>query len=240
MIQKIDFAKYVILYLHGGIYIDMDVFAVGTGLLHQLTDNGLNFIVFEHNTPSITITMNKFMGLKGNKLINNAVICSSKKNENMKKIIDACCFAQLDWKKNMVSLQLRCLVTTGPVVFTNCIRRFPDWEKFCFPAKTFEPYTTLEMVNLSTDTSSTHLFMRHLMEGANMEDVIGIHVLDLSWFKNGKQNWKFKSYSSLQTIKKSFLNKKKHSSESNHGRNINDVNDVKKSFSFSENKNMVY
>lgn len=211
MIQKIDFAKYVILYMFGGVYIDMDVFAVRD--LSFMSDllSKKDFIVFQHNTPCITITMNKMMGLQGTKLINNAVIFSSRRNEKMRIIINTCCAAQLHWRKNLFSLQLRCLVTTGPIVFTNCIRQFEDWESYVMPAEMFEPYTTLEMTKLSDYFNNEQIevdydkVIKFLISHKDMSRVVGIHVLDLNWFKNGKNNWKFKAYRSIQKIKKSII-----------------------------------
>jgi len=212
MIQKIDFAKYVILYSYGGVYIDMDVFAVKKLTDFMESNIGVDFLTFQHNTPCITITMNKFMGLEGNKIINNAVIFCSSRNERMKKIINTCCSAQEDWKKDLLSKQLRCLVTTGPIIFTNCIRTFPDWNKYVREAEIFEPYTTLEMTKLSKPSDDVSIesndymkLMDYLISCKDMQKVYGIHVLDLNWFKNGKNNWKFRAYRYIQKVKKSII-----------------------------------
>jgi len=215
MIQKIDFAKYVILYLFGGIYLDMDIFAIRplSDLDAILQTN--DFVVFKHNTPCITITMNKMMGLHGNILINNAVIFCTRKNEKIVSIINACCKAQQGLKKNFISSQLKCLVTTGPILFTNEITRFQHWKSFVMPARTFEPFTTLQLVNLRYDDvhqeveNPGHIdyvkFMQFLTTQKDMNGVIGIHVLDLNWFKNGKNNWKFRAYKTLQKMKKNMI-----------------------------------
>lgn len=213
MIQKIDFAKYLILYLYGGIYVDMDSFAFLDSNLR--IENLLkrkkkqDLIVFTHNTPQSTVTINKFMGLYGAMIINNAVIFSSARNEKMKKIVDACISAQKRWRKNLVSVQLRCLVTTGPIVFTNCIRTIPNWKEFTLSHDIFEPYTTIELTRLSQaykEWKRTHItlmneydnLMMFLQQHREMNDTIAIHVLDLSWFKNSKNNWKFRIFGSLQ------------------------------------------
>jgi inositol phosphorylceramide mannosyltransferase catalytic subunit len=227
MIQKIDFAKYIILYMFGGIYIDMDVFSISPLSKLQNTLSNKDFVVFEHNTPCITITMNKLMGLQGDSLINNAVILSSIGNPKMRTIIETCCDAQARWKKNFLSLQLRCLVTTGPIVFTNCIRKFENWETMVMPAVMFEPFTTLEMARLSIKEweeeqngnnngdnvqngdnyggQEYDLLMKFLSTRKDMTNVIGIHVLDLNWFKNGKNNWKFRAYRGIQKVKKNII-----------------------------------
>lgn len=212
MIQKIDFAKYIILFIYGGVYIDMDVFPVGDFLNSFMQNNSeRSFIVFEHNTPYITITMNKLMGLDGTRIINNAVIFSSSRNKRLVDIIHACQYSQDNWKKNCLSLQLRCLVTTGPIVFTNCIRKTPGWRECVFEPEIFEPFTTLELVKMSdsflkyTDDGSVdyNFMMLYLKNVKNISGTVGIHVLDLSWFKDGKDNWKFRAFKKVQKVKTS-------------------------------------
>jgi len=212
MIQKIDFAKYVILYIHGGMYIDMDVFCVRPIASFLDAWQHADFLVFEHNTPGITVTMNKLMGLHGKVIINNAVICTIPRNAKLGKVIESCCRAHTNWRKNWLSLQLRCLVTTGPIVFTNTLRRFTDWRRFTLPAVVFEPFTTLEMIKImdlfaaAFDDHDYVELMRHLVDRCRHPDrVVGIHVLDLNWFKNGKGNWKFRVYRTIQSAKKKII-----------------------------------
>jgi hypothetical protein len=222
MIQKIDFAKYLILFVHGGIYVDMDAFAfpdTNVRLEDLLTaKKNVDFLVFQHNTPSGTVTFNKCMGLVGMKIINNAVIFSTRNNKKMKLIILSCMQAQKRWKRKCLSLQLRCLVTTGPIVFTNCVRSIPGWKECMMPYKMFEPYTTFEMENMfplykkwkklqenqvnqdnqeKDELNEWEKLILFLSTQRDMEGTIAVHVLDLSWFKNGKDNWKFKTFRSL-------------------------------------------
>src|SRR6478609_4350884 len=84
LIQKVDFGKYVILYTFGGIYVDMDVFSVksvipalGQSLstfVDSIEEKGHSIALFPHNGPYFTVLMNKMMGLRGNTIVNNAVI----------------------------------------------------------------------------------------------------------------------------------------------------------------------
>ena len=211
MIQKIDFAKYVILFIYGGVYLDMDIFAVRpiTDFLNRKDVINLDFIVFKHNSQYITILANRLLGLSGNILINNAVIFSTAKNEKLEKIINTCCASQNNWKKFLYTRQARCLVTTGPIMFTNTIKAFDKWEHYTLSSKVFEPYTTLEMVTLMGayamndymhDEEKYSQLMQLLKHRKDMTGVIGIHVLDLNWCKNRKENWKFKVYLKVQNL----------------------------------------
>lgn len=215
MIQKIDLAKYFILYLYGGVYIDMDVFQIGNISAFMDIHKDLNFIVFEHNTPYITITINKMLGLSGNKIINNAVIFSTAREKHMENILNDC-LSKSSGKYDFISLQLRCLVTTGPVMFTNSLRRDAKLKDFCHSFEIFEPFSTLQIVamleknNIHEDNhwQENHdsiINYMNFLKGNIPENpccVVGIHVLDLSWFKKGKNNWKFRWFRRLHQMQK--------------------------------------
>jgi mannosyltransferase OCH1-like enzyme len=206
MIQKIDLAKYMILFYYGGVYIDMDVFRVSDLGSFLNSQSQKSFIVFEHNAPYLTVSINKMMGLSGNRIINNAVIFSSPRHFRLKTLLDSCHFAQQhNWTKNVLSLQLRCLVTTGPIIFTNSIRTTEDWQSCVLHHSYFEPYTTLDMLHMSNIFSNgsgktDHVKMMEWICEQNVGNSIGVHALDLSWFKNGKDNWKFRAFQSMQNI----------------------------------------
>jgi hypothetical protein len=55
-----------------------------------------------------------------------------------------------------------------------------------------------------TVESCMHL-ISFLKTRKNMKNVVGVHVLDLNWFKNGKNNWKFRAYRTLQKVKKGII-----------------------------------
>lgn len=201
LIEKIDFAKYVILYLFGGVYVDMDLFAIQEISPFLQQNSSKDLIVFTHNTPKITIVVNNLLGLHGRMIINNAIIFCTKGNPKMLNIISACIASS---KKNhlLISNQLRCLVTTGPIMFTNEIRKMKGWKDFTMSQDIFEPYTTLELTKLCADVGKwSHdglvdekeyeNLMYFLANHKPIPNTFGIHVLDLNWFKNGKNNWKF-------------------------------------------------
>ncbi len=191
MIQKIDFAKYLILYVYGGVYIDMDSFAIKQ--LNEFLDinSDLTFMVFPHNVPCTAVTLSKGLGLKGTILINNAVIFSTPLNERIAKVIKSCANAQQGVLKMFVSKQLKCLVTTGPVVFTNSVRSIKGWEKCVMPIETFEPYTNLEVHTLA-NVNDPQSIMRILISGDRLTKTYGIHIFDVNWFDKGKRHWRIK------------------------------------------------
>ena len=207
MIEKIDYAKYVILYVLGGIYIDMDVFSVNS--LKRFFDvyDDRDFIAFEHNTPFFAMVSNKVLGLRGQKMMNNAVIASKDKNQACLKLIQACAKKNQKWATNFISNEMRCLVTTGPIAFTNCINKLvekkPDLDIEILEATMVEPFTTFEIADLLLEFSNKGLvahtgteIMNHFIDLGKKKGVlqisIGIHMSDLNWFVNGKNDWKFK------------------------------------------------
>ena len=191
MIQKIDFAKYVILYVYGGIYIDMDVFAIRDLSIFMKKNNKNALLVFPHNVPRTAVTMSKALGLRGNLLINNAVIFTQQGSNEIRTIIESCYTAQRGWLKNVVVKQLRCLVTTGPIVFTNSVRSLENWDEYVKPIETFEPYTNLEIHTTAKLLGERYEEIKQVLKTDKaLDDTYGIHVFDVNWMENGKRHWR--------------------------------------------------
>ena len=119
--QKVDYARYIILYLYGGVYIDMDVKA------HQPLDTLLerfgnhNLIISKTNSNYIE----NMIGCGGNKhCLNNGIIFSCKGNDNLGELI-----AHInnnydcpEWLPRELCIQH----TTGPIKFTDLLNNKPD------------------------------------------------------------------------------------------------------------------
>ena len=122
--QRVDFARYVLLYMFGGVSLDTDIEA-----LRPLSEtpyiNTSNFIVSEkpHSTS-----------------INNATILVSKENPIMKYVID-----NIDTKECDKS-DYKCIqATTGPYAFNRLISKFKDQivvldKSFLEPCTSLDPY----------------------------------------------------------------------------------------------------
>lgn len=119
MIQRIDFAKYVILYIFGGVYIDIDVKCL----------KSLDSIYNEHSDKNLILSLCPpnfiyrlllgFAGLHlGERLINNGVIFSIPQHPFLLAIIK-----QAEQNKNTILKVLgknflHIFHTTGPVMVT--------------------------------------------------------------------------------------------------------------------------
>lgn len=151
MVQKIDFAKYVILYHYGGIYIDMDVKCLKNinNLLNMFPNE--DFLVSNLLLSKMEITavngLNKFT--RGNKafviknMINNGIIISKKKLDITKKIIDDI-VKNFYFKYNNNFRDIYIFNTTGPIIFTDSIMKYKGSDKVkVIDSKYMEPCTVI-------------------------------------------------------------------------------------------------
>lgn len=112
--QKVDYARYIILYLYGGIYIDMDVIIVKPldSLLDELKD--YDFVVSKINMG----WFENMVCCGRSTCINNGIIMAEPKVAILEKIIDF-----VNQHSTCSSLtKFGCINnTTGPKAFTNVI-----------------------------------------------------------------------------------------------------------------------
>lgn len=122
MIQRIDFARYVILYTFGGIYIDMDVKCL----------KSLNNIYDKHVDKNVILSycpydfwhssLLRLVGLEANeKLVNNGVIACIPQHPFMLKVIQQAEKNKYTIFKH-VSNMMYIFYTTGPIVVTQAYR----------------------------------------------------------------------------------------------------------------------
>jgi mannosyltransferase OCH1-like enzyme len=121
--QKVDFARYIILYIYGGIYLDIDTEQVKSfdNLLKQFGNYDL--IVSYLNGDSIA----SYVQCQYTKCINNGIIISKKGTEIMKQIIDYV-VNHTDCDEYMLKM-ICILYTTGPAMFTDLIKQYKYPEK---------------------------------------------------------------------------------------------------------------
>jgi len=118
MIQKIDLAKYIILYSYGGIYIDMDMKP-----LRPIEDTFLNYDIIISKIPFNIIynILFSFIGHDINKdIINNGVIFSVARHPGLLNVIDLC-LKNRHTILGALNKTLYIYHTTGPVCFTNAL-----------------------------------------------------------------------------------------------------------------------
>jgi mannosyltransferase OCH1-like enzyme len=117
--QKADFGRYVILYLYGGIYIDMDAHTIKPldGLIEEMSEYG--FVI-----SKISLYSCENMFVCGHTTcLNNGVILCQRGNSLMKTIVDDV----LTKTCNSRDSKLNCIMkTTGPLMFTDIINQHLD------------------------------------------------------------------------------------------------------------------
>lgn len=118
--QKIDFAKYVILYLHGGFYIDIDAYAVKS--LDDIMERYAYYdmIVSPHRTDKLS----SYIACRHQLCINNGVFAARKNsyvaNELIVTVMNNPTCGTLSSKYSCI------MATTGPSMFTRVIRNNLD------------------------------------------------------------------------------------------------------------------
>ena len=151
MVQKIDYAKYIILYHYGGIYIDMDVKCLKNikKLLNMFSDADFIVSLLPMNKVEISSInmMNKFSKknkkLKIKNMINNGIIISRKRLDLLKQLIDG--IKDNFYKKYNKNLRdLYIFNTTGPIIFTHIINKYQGNKNIkVIDSKYMEPCTIL-------------------------------------------------------------------------------------------------
>ena len=151
--QKVDFARYVILYIFGGIYIDMDAYTVKPldNLFEKFKD--YNLIVSK-------MDMNKFEKYVMQYHINNGIIISKKGSVVLKDLIDIV-INNPDCKS--YHNKMNCILsTTGPYVFTQVMEKHlkkKNKEIIALENYYLEP-CILNICNVTKDT-----YIKHTHEG---------------------------------------------------------------------------
>jgi mannosyltransferase OCH1-like enzyme len=162
---KIDLARYVLIYLYGGIYVDMDAYILRpletsskiTKLINTYEQTG------DHVLGLSRLNVNRFESflLTGNKqYLNNAIMISSPKNPVLKRYIE---YILQQSKSNSWNWSqfFKVNFTTGPLSFNsffNNTNNTKDSHIFYFPPSTFEPCDLANNCSFNNETVSLHLF----------------------------------------------------------------------------------
>jgi len=169
MIQKIDLAKYVILYKYGGIYIDMDVKNL------QRIDQSF----FEHYDLIVSkmpesILFKSLLSLGGTSMfvdiINNGIIMTRMEHPVILDTIN-------EAKKNNDSIYkninktLYVYVTTGPLCLTNAVYKNPSSKVKIINQSYFEGCDVFEVENKTCQPP---------------ENALGIHLYENKWVSSSE------------------------------------------------------
>ena len=173
---KIDLGRYVYLYLYGGMYADMDAYVLRSlGHSNEIKDLINSYeIENKHILGLSTIHVNTLESLVvsgGTKVLNNAVMFSSKENPLLKQFIDLV----LENIKNMGSgtgsTFFDVSTLTGPMAVNRFFQKYtnanlPGYAIHIFPSTIFEPCAYTQPCDITDNTLS-------------------IHKMELSWVPKG-------------------------------------------------------
>lgn len=113
--QKVDFAKYIILYLYGGIYIDMDAYAIRS--VEPLMREFSNYQMIVCSTDMSL--SERLLVCRSPTFINNGIILAKPGATALKRLIRHILTLECHWPFNN---QYSCIQhTTGPCVFSQIL-----------------------------------------------------------------------------------------------------------------------
>ena len=158
--QKVDFARYIILYMFGGIYIDMDAYTVKPldNLFKKFKD--YNLLVSKLN-------MNDFEKNVIQYHINNGIVVSKKGSIVLKDLIDT--IVSNPHCKSYHNKMGCILATTGPYMFTQVMEKHlekKNKEVIALENDYLEPC----VLNICNETKNTYI--KHMHEGSWYSDKI--------------------------------------------------------------------
>jgi mannosyltransferase OCH1-like enzyme len=152
--EKVDFSRYVILYTFGGSYIDMDCAPLRKldhsvhikEFLEKCSSDQDSLLLCKLDFTSIE----SFLWLGTETMLNNAVIMCTKENKAMKKFIDHII-------RNIQNGVKGIQYTTGPRVFNNFFKMYlEDPRTLVLDHSVFEPCNSASECNITKDTVAIH------------------------------------------------------------------------------------
>ena len=119
--QKVDFGRYVILYLYGGVTVDCDMEAIKP--LDEIPNiDTAPLIVSKANDSDIETFVSTLGHIKNDSwFINSAFICCEPKNPDMKRLVETC-INDRTRREDYFSQSYFILTTTGPIRISLCLK----------------------------------------------------------------------------------------------------------------------
>ena len=120
--QKVDFAKFIILYTYGGIIIDMDAYTNQN--LDQLFEENKDYDLVVSNIISIGVLESYTMCGKSNNCLNNGNFLGKKNSDIAKYMIN-----NFGTECSAMDSKMNCIhKTTGPLIFNKLIEKYMSSE----------------------------------------------------------------------------------------------------------------
>lgn len=176
MIQKIDFAKYLILYTYGGIYIDMDIKCLKQlSLLPYIKIYDCIFSLPPYDpVQHMLLTLVNYSN-NNKQLINNGIMFCIKQHEIMLMTMEEA-NKNKDSIYNNISNSAHVFITTGPLCLTNAVNRYID--KYGVDKIKILDNTYFEPCDINTVDNGCVI----------PTNSIGVHVYEGSWLSNIEKN----------------------------------------------------
>jgi mannosyltransferase OCH1-like enzyme len=150
--QKIDFARYIILYKYGGIYLDIDTYAIKSLDYILDTNKDYEMIVSKINLYKIE-TLIRYKSMY---LINNGIIIAKPNVQIMKDIID---YVTNNYACGPFTHKMACIQkTTGPSMFTFMITNYKYKNRIKILDYEYLEPCVMDVCNI---TDKTHIVHRH-------------------------------------------------------------------------------
>jgi len=166
--HKVDFARYIILYVYGGAYIDMDAKIIKP--LDAITNqfNNYDLIISKVNSN----ILENYIHCGYNTCFNNGILIAKKNNIILKKMIES---VINEPKCSNLSTKITCIQTiTGPRKFTKIIHDNMNNKIKILDPEYLEPC----VLDVCTVTNNTHIIHNH--EGtwysSNLRDLAVIYL----------------------------------------------------------------
>lgn len=151
---KIDLGRYVLIYLYGGVYVDMDMYVLRgletSSKIKELINKNEDVL----GVSSLNIDQyESLIFVQSSKMLNNAMMLSSPKNPILFHMIQDVIKNAKIYKNETSFLKIQNI--TGPIFFNNFLSKYSN-DVFVFPHYIFEPSPVYGDADIRNDTIAIH------------------------------------------------------------------------------------
>lgn len=179
--QKVDYGRYVILYLYGGVYLDIDVESVRP-LDKLLEDNSMyDVIVSKLSTSNF---LEGYVCCRASDCINNGIIMSSPHSEHILELID-----EVNNNPNcgILTNKFLCIQnTTGPAMFTRIMnnkQKSHTSRTKILDSEYLEPCSA-DMCTITANTYTAHRHEQSWVGGESIRHIENFYHMNKNNFGN--------------------------------------------------------
>lgn len=170
---KIDLARYVLIYLYGGMYIDMDAYIMRPlkysnqiKKLLEIYENKKKHVI---GLSKLNLNVFESLMLSGNfESVNNAIMFSSPENPALKRFIEFIIENAKKKMKSKLGVYYEVQNSTGPTIVNRFFAKksnLYDTEMVIFDSEIFEPCDIGKNCLINENTIAIHLFENSWLPG---------------------------------------------------------------------------